>query len=60
MAQLQWLAELANKIQMVEETTTGMPRKNSQLLREVIAELDSERETLMRMGDDFELMEGKK
>ena len=56
MSQLQWLTELSNKIRMVEENTGQvLTRENSQLLREVMAEIDSERETLMRMFDDKDL-----
>ena len=56
MSQLQWLTKLSNKIRMVEENTGQvLTRENSQLLREVMAEIDSERETLMRMFDDKDL-----
>jgi tryptophanyl-tRNA synthetase len=57
MSHLEWLTDINNTLELSKEVVAGCPECRKQVYRKienVIAEIDGERETLMRMEEDDE------
>ena len=57
MSHLEWLTDINNTLELSTEGVAGCPECRKQVYRKienVIAEIDGERETLMRMEEDYE------